>query len=948
MWKPAFHFVFVFLFGPLPLATSSTVAARTIRFLTDNGPQEQKYLWNHSSRNFVLEGWGKPVRNLDGEDQFVVWRFDLTGATAARARILLLNSYALSVSSTGRVFQEVSRQVATGGANEGWKTVDLRPLLPARHIYLKVEHGADKQGGYGACIFRVEVEIESEPQRSLARAARVGAAPIIDGELNEPAWQHAQPLATLSDRFMKRIPARQTTFRLAWDRDHWYFAAECAQPAADQAVATARQHDSAVYTDDCVECFLAPPGGDGYFHLAANLVGTVFDEHKAAGADSWTSHARVATRRTSAGWTLEAAIPVSSLAATMKARQQWRIGLYRGDRESGQYTAWSSIEGGGFHSPQHFGQVALVEVAQEAQPAVNLSFPQPAALGKHLATLLYAGAVDPQQHELSLDVVPIPSPAIPTGQQDLTQLNPISKTIKLRDQDPNVTPSASPPLSEEEFVKAAFTLDRFGAAHIIATLRARKSGEIISRSMQSVTISREQVEPIKLTLRQPYVSTETTLPAEVSLYIQEKKLLGANLVATLSTQDGKPLHSTKQAAAQTPIQLLFPIAGLSPGHYRIRVNLTGKSGQPLATSERSFTRYIAPGKPRSVSIDKRGVCLVDGQPMMPLGFMLGGASMEAVAAGYNVGLWGCEYPQDPADRAGTDTALANGGMAILHVCNYLRGKDDIEGLRARVSRLKNEPGLLAWYLADEPEGHGDTPELLRQAYRAIKAIDPHHPVYICTNAPGNLIRYRGCADIIGADPYPIPGHDLKLVAAWTDAAVAAAKVNGQAVWMTPQGFGWKDLGSAQGRSPTNDEFTCMLATCFIHGAKGIVWWPYSVPRQKYWKHFQWMGRASRYIEPWILHGGNVPDMPAGVQKTDGVHWRVWQHDDRVLLLASNLSGKAQRLSIAIPDRFQRIAFPTRELSDGEATQANQPAGERFNINLDPTQTAIVVIHSKNK
>ena len=318
-----------------------------------------------------------------------------------------------------------------------------------------------------------------------------------------------------------------------------------------------------------------------------------------------------------------------------------------------------------------------------------------------------------------------------------------------------------------------------------------------------------------------------------------------------------------------------------------------------------------------------------------------------MAAGYNVGLWGCEYPKDPADRGGTDRATSAGGMAVLHVCSYLRGKNDIAGLRARVSRLKNEPDLLAWYLADEPEAYGDTPELLRKAYRAIKEIDSCHPVYICTNAPGMLRQYRGCADVIGTDPYPIPSQDLTLVADWTDAAVAAAKENGQAVWMTPQGFGLKEIGSGSGRAPTDDEFTCMLATCFIHGAKGIIWWPYGSPRNRHWDHFQWMGRAGRFMEPWILNGGNVEGMPGGAQRTDGVHWRIWRNNRRLLLLASNLSKASKRLSLRIPSQVTPICFPMQKNSNGSSESEDRPANGLFDVELEPTQTVIAVLGLKD-
>ncbi len=227
-----------------------------------------------------------------------------------------------------------------------------------------------------------------------------------------------------------------------------------------------------------------------------------------------------------------------------------------------------------------------------------------------------------------------------------------------------------------------------------------------------------------------------------------------------------------------------------------------------------------------------------------------------------------------------------------------------------MSLRKNEPALFAWYTADEPEGYGDTPQVLREAYRIIKEIDPDHPVVILTNAPGMLPHYKGCADVIMADPYPIPGHSLGLVAQWTDAAVAAAKQNGQAVWMTPQGFGWRDLGGDSPRpSPTREELTNMLYTCFIHGAKGIIWWPYSTPRQNYWPHFQKMGRQCRFMEPWILHGKDPKGMPAGAQEAGSVHWRAWEHDGKILILAANLGRQSAVPGLPVPPGTKQVRLP---------------------------------------
>ena len=316
---------------PLPYGTptlrrAAETHARTIEFQTDGKAQEQKYLWKEDSRNYVLEGAGKPVRNLDGKDRFVIWRFDMTGVVKAKVRVFLLNSYALSISSDGREFQEISRQVAAGGSNAGWKTADLTPLLPARYVYVKVAHGAEKQGGFGACIFQVRVEIEAEP--------------------------------------------------------------------------------------------LVPVG--------------------------------------------------------------------RGEKSGDS-------------------------------PAVSLSFSQPQSLGSHPATMQCSRPIDPAAHELSLDVVPVESSDIPSDQQDLSQLNPIFQTVEW-----------PADIADKTEIKTTFTLDRFGAAQLVATLRERAGGKILSRAVERVVLTREQVEPITLALRQPFVSTEATLPAEVRLNLREERLKGGS------------------------------------------------------------------------------------------------------------------------------------------------------------------------------------------------------------------------------------------------------------------------------------------------------------------------------------------------------------------------------------------------------------------------------------
>ena len=911
------------LWCPLGLTLCLAVPVQlraAISFRTDGRQQEQKYLHRHDSRTFVLEGWGKPVRNLDGEDRFVVYRMPVEGATAARLHVHLLNSFALSVSVDDRTYAELEREVGRGGSNQGWKRFDLGPFLPSRDLFVKIEHGDPRKwnGGFGACVFEVRLELDGAADTGYAQAVRAREPVAVDGRLDEAVWAQAQPLTTFSDRHMKRAPGRGTVFRVAYDDAHWYVSAVSEEPGADGATATAGTHDSPVYADDCVELFFAPPGQQHYYHLAVNAFGVVFDERNAEGGDSWTAGAQVGVRRTEEGWTVELAVPVASMGEQgIRSGVEWRVGLFRDIMEFAQYAAWSCVGGGGYHSPSRFGSVVPLPVTYEALPAVNIDPVRSPRFGRNAASLRLHGPVDSRRHTLDLVVLPVESPSIPVHVQDLDNLNPTRLGVA------GVGETGEP-------LTVDFPIDRYGAARLVASLRERQGGRLVSRAVYSLTLLLQDHRPLELTLRQPYVSTEAELPGTVRVNLAPDA--HQDVRVRVSVGDGSRTVWEETVTGRNPAEFAVPLVGLPVGEYTVTCEAMSAAGKAPASVRRPFTKREALGQPRKVRFDARGICHVDGAPVMPLGFMLAPAEAAVVEAGYNAVLYGGETLDG---RGGLDAAAENGLLAVLHICNYLRGREDLDAIRAVVSLRKDEPGLFAWYLADEPEAYGDTPEVLRRAYRIIKDIDPNHPVVVLTNAPGMLKRYKGCADVIMADPYPIPDHPLSMVADWTDAAVSAATANGQAAWMTPQGFGYHDLNPESTKaSPTREELTNMLLTCLIHGAKGILWWPYSVPRQRYWPHFRKMADLCAVVRPWILFGETPAGMPDGPQVSGAVHWSALEHDGRVLILAANLSRRPASLTVDLPAGAGAVEL----LRDDVAWSR---VGDTVRIALAPVQTAVL-------
>ena len=109
--------------------------------------------------------------------------------------------------------------------------------------------------------------------------------------------------------------------------------------------------------------------------------------------------------------------------------------------------------------------------------------------------------------------------------------------------------------------------------------------------------------------------------------------------------------------------------------------------------------------------------------------------------------------------------------------------DECRGyLRQMVELLRNEPGLLGWYLADEPEINNVRADYLESLYRTVRELDPYHPMMITNDTLDGIEKfgYRAC-DILSPDPYsPKPSY----VPSFLQKAASVLQP-GQATMLTP-------------------------------------------------------------------------------------------------------------------------------------------------------------------
>jgi hypothetical protein len=187
----------------------------------------------------------------------------------------------------------------------------------------------------------------------------------------------------------------------------------------------------------------------------------------------------------------------------------------------------------------------------------------------------------------------------------------------------------------------------------------------------------------------------------------------------------------------------------------------------------------------------------------------------------------------PYNRHGLDPtsylnrALVSGVGVTLMIDRALAAKPDLARVRSYVARFKSHAALSGWHLADEPTigRQRISPENARKVYRAIRSVDPDHPVGIVFGTSEDARPFVGAMDIMMLDDYPCVANrpQFSTMPIWwkhlKDRAAIGRRVGGFIPVI--QGFGGPFLGK---RLPTRAETRYMAFASVVAGATGIVYW----------------------------------------------------------------------------------------------------------------------------
>ncbi|MBR1587433.1 MAG: hypothetical protein IJ658_03815 [Kiritimatiellae bacterium] len=409
------------------------------------------------------------------------------------------------------------------------------------------------------------------------------------------------------------------------------------------------------------------------------------------------------------------------------------------------------------------------------------------------------------------------------------------------------------------------------------------------------------------------------------------------------------------APADAKLAFTVPVASLKMGRQKVGASAYAADGGLLGTVEMVFTR-VAQLPQRTVWFDAQGRTIIDGKPFFPLGMYWGGITTNKLEI-YAKGPFNCLMPYaSPSSKDLMDLCQAHGIKVIYSVKDIYSGTrwapkginteaDEVRYIKDRVTKFKDHPALLAWYLNDEMP----LTMLPRLTARRdlMEELDPGHPGWVVLYQYDQIQDYLPSFDVIGTDPYPIP-QPAGRAALWTR-ATARGTAGCKPLWQVPQAFDWAAYKKTPEEkkkccAPTEAELRSMCWQCIACGANGLVmysWFdlwkePNGVPFARRWAEVCRVGEEIRKFIPVLLADELSGFARPAADSSDGpLCVRAWRHEGETWLLAVNSSDKPLDAQVALSDKCSAAtaAFgPAPKLVDG---------GRKLAVPLGPLEPALV-------
>jgi hypothetical protein len=751
----------------------------------------------------------------------------------------------------------------------------------------------------------------------------------IDGRLDEAAWgkgawqsDFVSASAARDNAGAPRSAAVQTRFKVLYDGAAIYVAAECDEPQIETLKATYTAHDSEVYADDCLELFM-DPAGDGryYHHFVVNSKGAWYDD---LGADYGLVHVkRWECPLLAAGsvdlaakvWRCEVRVPLAALQLRPDAGATWLWNVTRERHATGtlELSTWAPLKGN-FHQPKLFGKLTDV-AADYGRFAVTFGEPK--------VTVSGGGS--------GINAVELRVPVTNDGKQ--------ARSLRF---------SAERFLAPESAVTAAAFELAAGASQTVTLaglkVRAGDSDAAIQLTATDtvlgepvkIVVKRLDAEyrPLAVDVRQPVcrgnIYATESVPAIVFRVTLAADIAArtAQVAYALRAADGREVGAGKATLAQLAGELQLDAATLPVGTYALTVRALGQDGATVVETATTI-RKLAPAPGSEVRVDELGNVLVNGKPKLFCGWY-GGIPTEdpraEVVALQDLstpvvlsGLTPAEVEAqigEPFRQRGVYSVVSiepgrlfvtfklwqkpGAGKELVDEIKTLPAPSEgmQELLRQLVAAVRAEPGVLGYYLADEPEINDARSDWMEATYAFMQELDPYHPLMVTNDTLDGIVThgYKTC-DLLSPDPY---SPEWEYVPNFMKRCREVLR-RGQAIMMTP----WAASADAHfnveyGKTPpySYEVMRHQYLTALAQGCKGYTAYvtPFFMPEPRLRYGLPPIWREVRFLE---AASANPVTPPTVVADAEMIAW-AGEAAGKLYLMVSNLKAGSRSAAISHP------------------------------------------------
>ncbi|MDD6308936.1 MAG: S-layer homology domain-containing protein [Clostridia bacterium] len=404
---------------------------------------------------------------------------------------------------------------------------------------------------------------------------------------------------------------------------------------------------------------------------------------------------------------------------------------------------------------------------------------------------------------------------------------------------------------------------------------------------------------VYMTKRAPYAEVETD---EIFYYTEWKTgtvdvrdrtkdgILGNGRI-TLEIKDGEQtIYENEGNLANGNLSLAFPIAVLAEigKEYTAHVTVYDAAGEQKEAYDRPIYRYNRPTylgadgvfrKPdRNGVIREHNIVLGNGVNNEKISKVApGGITVIQLVGGASLPL---PERMDMAEKAGQLVliTLYSGKKSAGH-------PEMLPHTIDKVNLVKDHPALFGYKIQDEPMQKGNSDEELALAYKTIRDLDPHHPIYTDDSGYATYERMGKFCDYMDIDVYPVGSEKrASLLGDMMELAVKAVRGR-KPVGLLQQAF---EYG---GTFPTADEFRHYAYQVLLSGASGFGYHSFGEATTSLSpEHPSWPGlcKMAEWEQGFMFDSFvNNKNPMLNEEKTDTVWWRTYILNNKIYVIILN-------------------------------------------------------------